>query len=667
MPEHRRPKVLLIGWDAADWQHITPLLDQGLLPTIEEFINAGVMGNLATLEPILSPMLWNSIATGKRPEKHGILGFTEPNPEGGGIRPAASTSRKVKAIWNILTQKGYKTHVVGWFAGHPAEPINGVCISPQFALATAPLGKPWPLPPGTVHPRELGDDLKRVRIHPGALGAGELLPFVPRGAEIDQEKDKHISSLAKILAENCTIHNAATWIMQNREWDFLGVYYNGIDHFCHGFMKFHPPRLPGVDEKQFEIYKDVVNGAYRFHDMMLHTLLQLAGPDTTVILCSDHGFHSDHLRPLAIPKTPAGPAVCHRPLGVVAMKGPGIKADERIYGANLLDVAPTILTVFGLPAGEDMDGRPLLEAFGQPPDLEKIPSWEEVPGECGMHPPGERTDPVEAQAALDQLVALGYIEPPDEDKSKAMAICVRETKFNLARAYMDAGNSRGAKPSLEELAGEDPKARRFHQQLAQCCLDLRDVASARRILERLLKGSEPGPWTEWMLGIIKFEEGQVNEALKHFERVEAANPRMPTLHIRLGNALLKMRRWDEAGRAFEKALGIDGDSPQAHLGAGIVALRLKDLERAAQETLAAVGIQHFLPLGHYYLGVALVRLGHLERARLAFETAISMAPGLIAAHRFLSALHRQRGDLDKAAAYRLRVAELRRKREQPAN
>ena len=39
---------------------------------------------------------------------------------------------------------------------------------------------------------------------------------------------------------------------------------------------------------------------YRFHDMMLETLLTLAGPEATVILVSDHGFHSDHLRPKRI-------------------------------------------------------------------------------------------------------------------------------------------------------------------------------------------------------------------------------------------------------------------------------------------------------------------------------------------------------------------------------
>jgi len=113
-------KVLLIGWDAADWKVINPLLDQGLMPTLDQFINQGTMGNLATLRPILSPMLWNSIATGKRADKHGIHGFMEPDPQNGGVRPVTSTSRKVKAIWNILTQRGYKTHVLGWFAGHPA-------------------------------------------------------------------------------------------------------------------------------------------------------------------------------------------------------------------------------------------------------------------------------------------------------------------------------------------------------------------------------------------------------------------------------------------------------------------------------------------------------------------------------------------------------------------
>lgn len=99
-------KVLLIGWDAADWKVIHPLLDAGEMPNLNRLVEGGTIGNLATLQPCLSPILWNSIATGKTADKHGITGFVEPNPDGPGLRLASSTSRTTKAIWNILCKAG---------------------------------------------------------------------------------------------------------------------------------------------------------------------------------------------------------------------------------------------------------------------------------------------------------------------------------------------------------------------------------------------------------------------------------------------------------------------------------------------------------------------------------------------------------------------------------
>ncbi len=48
-------KLLWIGWDGADWEHITPLLEQRQLPTLERWIDSGVMGNLATLQLVPTP------------------------------------------------------------------------------------------------------------------------------------------------------------------------------------------------------------------------------------------------------------------------------------------------------------------------------------------------------------------------------------------------------------------------------------------------------------------------------------------------------------------------------------------------------------------------------------------------------------------------------------
>jgi predicted AlkP superfamily phosphohydrolase/phosphomutase/tetratricopeptide (TPR) repeat protein len=664
MAERLAKKLLLIGWDAADWKLINPLLDAGHMPALERMINHGVIGNLATLRPILSPMLWNSIATGKRPDKHGILGFIEPDPDTVKLRPVSSTSRKVKALWNICTQSGLRSHVLGWFAGHPAEPISGISVSPLFAEPVGPVDQPWPLAPDSIHPAALGETLAAFRIHPGQLGEAEILPFVPRAAEVDQEKDPHLAALARILAENCSLHNAATWILQNEPWDFLAVYYNGIDHFCHAFMDFHPPRREIIPEQQFEIYKDVVNGAYKFHDMMLERLLQLAGPDATVALLSDHGFHSDHLRPRYMPKAGPAPSFAHRPVGMICMAGPHLRQDERIYGATLLDITPTMLALLGLPIGEDMDGRVLVEAFEETPKIEKISSWEDIPGECGMHPANLRMDPAAAQAMMQQFVALGYIQAPNEDQAKAVETCVRELQYNLAQVYLDSYRPAEALPILDQLTKEKPDEMRFALHLGECYLDLGRLPEARTTLEPLVKrGGQP--WADWLLGLVHFEEDSLDEALFHLSRAAEAEPRLPDLHVRLGNTYLRMRRLDDAEQAFQKAVAIDGDSPDAHLGLARLRLRRRQNQEAAEEALAAVSLRHFLPAGHFCLGVALGRMNHLDRAALAFRTALSMAPGLLNAHRWLVAIYRRTGeDRARIADHQRSIAELQARRSQ---
>jgi len=139
-------KLLLIGWDAADWRMIRPLLGRGLMPHMNRLLLTGSSGNIATLQPMLSPMLWTSIATGKRPFKHGVLGFTEPDPVSGGIRPVTNLSRRTKALWNILNQNGRKSTVVGWWPSHPVEPLsNGVMVSNHYQRATTANPCDWKL------------------------------------------------------------------------------------------------------------------------------------------------------------------------------------------------------------------------------------------------------------------------------------------------------------------------------------------------------------------------------------------------------------------------------------------------------------------------------------------------------------------------------------------
>src|SRR5206468_12269432 len=224
-------RLLLIGWDAADWKVIQPLLDSGQMPNLARLIAEGVHGNLATIYPALSPMLWTSIATGKRPYKHGIHGFTEPLPDGSGVRPITLLSRKTKAVWNILNQTGHRSLVVGWWPSHPAEPLDGVMVSNHFPLRMGAPDSLPPLPPGTIHPASLANSLAELRVNPMELSGEFLRLFVPDYDRVDQAKDKRLHSLAKIIAETMSVHAVATEALATQRWDFAAIYYAGIDHF----------------------------------------------------------------------------------------------------------------------------------------------------------------------------------------------------------------------------------------------------------------------------------------------------------------------------------------------------------------------------------------------------------------------------------------------------
>lgn len=446
-------RVLLLGWDGADWKMINPLLENGQMPNLQRLIANGVMGNVASLSPMLSPILWTSIATGKNADKHDILGFAEPDGDSGKIRPVSSTSRKCKAVWNILCERGLKAGVINWFASHPAEKINGFVVSDRYAHAVGPPDKEWPAVEHSIHPAELLEEACKMRIHPAASTPQQVRPFIPKLAELDPQKDKNLHQLRILLAQCATIQKVATWLMHTQEWDFLGVYFDAIDRFAHSFMEYHPPKMPHLKDEDFELYKDVMNGCYRFHDLMLGRMMQLAGEDATIIILSDHGFHCDHLRPGGSAKIQDGrPVAWHRQYGVVIIGGPAIKSDERVYGASLLDITPTVLWLLGCPVGQDMDGKPLTQIVdGVPPPVEEIETHEG--GDEVDETATAEEDPWVAQQMLQHLAELGYIE----QDAKVEGV-VQDRARNLAQVYAATGRPQEAIEQYQTGAGS--KARR---------------------------------------------------------------------------------------------------------------------------------------------------------------------------------------------------------------
>jgi tetratricopeptide (TPR) repeat protein/arylsulfatase A-like enzyme len=715
-------RVLLVGWDAADWKIIHPLMERNLMPATRRLVEEGVMGHMATLSPVLSPMLWTSIATGKRPYKHGILGFIEPAP-GGGVQPVTNLSRTTKAVWNIFSQQGLRCNVIGWWPSHPAEPINGVMVSNHYQHATAPMDRGWSMRRGTVHPARLADTLAALRVHPQELGAEHVLPFIPHAAAIDQAKDRRLETCVRIIADCSSIQSCATHVMVHEPWDFMAVYFDAIDHFSHAFMRYHPPQQDWITDEDFDRYKHVVTAGYVYHDMMLARLLELAGPDTTVVLMSDHGFHPDHLRRRALPSEPAGPAAEHRDFGIFVLHGPGIKRDELIHGVSLLDVTPTLLTLFGLPVGEDMDGRPLVEAFENRPEVARIPSWDDVAGADGRHPPGSHLTHDDAREGIEHLVALGYVERPSDDAGEAVRDCERELNYNLARAHVDGGQHGLAVPILVDLYRDKPLEFRFGIELAICLKALGVVNDLDRLIENLnarwrqasaearrrlseiaavakerraARNQSADPVTappplfsraeqnvvrklraiargnpgtlDYLAGWVATARKDHEGALVHFARAERTQSTAPGFHLQLGDAYHRLGRYAEADACFNRARDLDPATPGAYLGLARTALRRGRPKQAAEYAARALGLRYQMPPAHYCLGLARLALRDVDGAIDAFETALSQNPNFPEVHRRLAGVYsRVFNDQSRAVSHRAMAMQIRSERRRQAS
>ncbi len=584
-------------------------------------------------------MLWTSIATGHRPTKHGILGFIEPMPDGSGARPASSLSRRVKALWNILTQNDLRSNVVGWFATHPAEAIAGTMVANSFETPVAPRGEPFPTPPGSIHPPGLAETLANLRVHPTELDAGALLPFVPRAAEIDASQDPRLRQLAFLLAQTISIHAIATHLVEKTEWDLTAVYYEGVDRAGHHFMPFHPPISAGITARDAELYGEVMTGFYRFHDMMLERLLDLAGPETTVILVSDHGYHQDENRPAL----DAGPLEWHRSMGVACLAGPGIQSGTRLFGGSVLDVTPSVLSLLGLPAARDMDGRPWNEIFSFVPPP-RIESWEKIEGFDGQHPSDARVDPYDASATTAQLIALGYLEQPPANGREAAESATAQAELHLAIAHLDAREPAAAVILLRKLSARAPEDDDLRLQLALAHAAAGDGWEARALIEPLARKDNPPCPRAWLLlGRIELAERNIAAAASWFSQAEEHSPNDAEVLLRLGEVHLQARQFTDATRVLNRAVALRGDLAPIHDGLAAAAIALGRPQDGLRHALRATELAHFFPRAHFHVGQALADMREFARAEPALLLAVTQAPDFAQAQKTLAEVRRLLG------------------------
>lgn len=539
-------KLLLIGWDSADCRVMRSMMEAGRLPHLRALVEGGVTGSLDALHSLW----WTDIVTGRSVSRNGCHDLAGSEPRASGEGKDASFSRDPKPVWSILSQEGKRSMVVGWRSSHPVKPLpQGVMVSDHYRRASSldPAG-PWPMPEGGVYPENLRRRLQRLRVHPGEISDKHIRSFVPGAGQIDPSKVFQLNGMARPIAECLSIHAVATHLIRNEPWDFMAVNYNEIGGFEEGFQGRHTPPEEFPSGKDFVLRRGIVEAAYRYRDLMLGVLIALAGEDTTILMVSGQECPDDHsLEPGPESKNP----------GIFALKGPGIRQGERIEGAIPLDICPTVLTLFGLPVGGDMDGRPLLAAWQKSPVVSRIPSWDDCPG------PNEfRESPR----------CLGIDNTRNVTKQfEAMMLFggrASEGHLQMGHAYLALKQFQAAEKAYRKALEEDTESAPARLGLAQVFLAGKQYFEAVGMALASIELISHQPLAHFILGVALQELGQAESAVEAFGRAIRQNPNFVAAHRRLA--------W-----VWKNALGNPDKAAQYRTAARCALDRLRTVRRAA--------------------------------------------------------------------------------------
>ncbi|PYQ96733.1 MAG: hypothetical protein DMF96_17355 [Acidobacteria bacterium] len=146
--QHGHP-VIFLGLDAADWGLLDGYIARGVMPNLGRLVAEGTSGQVTTLSPALSPLVWTTMMTGTSPLEHGILDFLQFDPVTGQREPITSSERRVPAVWNMATAGGRRPAVFGLWATFPAEAVEGLIVSDRlftflYKEQAPPLGVVFP-------------------------------------------------------------------------------------------------------------------------------------------------------------------------------------------------------------------------------------------------------------------------------------------------------------------------------------------------------------------------------------------------------------------------------------------------------------------------------------------------------------------------------------------
>src|SRR5918992_1725845 len=265
------PRVLLIGWDGADWRILDPMLAEGMLPNLQALIDRGARGILKSTIPNHSWAAWPSFLTGLEPSNHGVYDIFEKEIGERRSLPVTYRSIKEKTMLGDLAAAGVPMVMTNLPLTFPPPRVEGALV----AGGVLPKWRPF------TQPESLAQDLEKA-------GA----PFPINGMSWTTFRNRPEPFLAEAMDLTSARTKANLWLLDNVDWRFASLIYVATDRVQHCLDKMVAPDHPDFERLSREPLAEKVRDVYRLLDDALGRILERSRPDDLVLFVSDHGFQS---------------------------------------------------------------------------------------------------------------------------------------------------------------------------------------------------------------------------------------------------------------------------------------------------------------------------------------------------------------------------------------
>ncbi|HMP06383.1 MAG TPA: tetratricopeptide repeat protein, partial [Lacipirellulaceae bacterium] len=522
-------------------------------------------------------------------------------------------------------------HVVGWPACFPAESVRGSMVCSQFVAPTT--NGDAAAASGACYPPALEDSLRPLVTAPHNLSAEQLAPFEAAAPNADDR-----AAIAGAVAYASSIQSIACRLAAEQSWDLLAVWLPTLAAWGGGLSADDGAEQRRGERSEAATRRAIFSAAaWQLQDQMLASLVAAGGDRVAIVLVAPVAAGArGAIDPSAPPERPR--------LGIACLAGPGIRPNATLYGGTVLDVTPTVLACLGTAVGDDMDGRPWVEAFDRPVRLARKATWEPADGAFRA--------PIAEECQLDDPrgpVARGQ-QPDATEMLRAMA---RNHKVNLALALADSNRTSAAIAAWQALVEEFPEDPAYRGRLIASLLQGDRPDDCQRVIDDSPPALQQLPQMQLAQAEIALSQGRRDDALR-IAREQTAALDDARLLSRAGQIMLQCGAWSDAEAAFRAAVHSCPHDPLARDGLSVALWEQDRFEDALREAQRALDIVPCLAAAQFHVGRCLHSLGRDDEGIAALEACLAQDDALREAHYHLAILYCIR-DPQRARRHRLQA------------